>query len=219
MKLTLIKRCFLVLVLANCPCVFGQTDGTKGIHVGLSMPTGMLNTLLNTGKGIGINMNSGYFYQVRSRFSADISSYESSGVGYTTRSYDSNIGQTINSSLNCKFFATLDGGLGLDYKLLPNMIPSFYCGPEMIVGLDFANLYYTGTNYYYGGYVQKFIHTGLRINVGLEKKLGKVEVFGEYSITRMRSENYDYNGQDYYGPTKSVFAKFLNQKICLGIRF
>lgn len=219
MKSTSVKRYFLLLVSTISLTGFSQINGSRGVHVGLTLPTGILNSLVNTGKGIGVNTNSAYFYQVRTRFSADISVYKPNNVGLITGAYDYNANDYILATLICKDFVSLDLGAGLDYKVLPNMFPALYCGPEMIVGLDYANLYYTATNYYSGGGFQRFVHGGVKLNVGLEKKIGKIDVFGEVSFAVMRSQNYDYNYDSYYTTNKRPYCKFTNQKISFGIRF
>lgn len=221
MKSTIMKRYFLVLVLANCLSALGQFNESRGFHVSMSMPTGILNTMLTAGKGIGVNINSAYVYQVRSRFSGDISTNKSSGVGYGTQVYDFNIGETKNVFLICERMVSFNGGAGLDYKILPNMLPAFYCGPEMIFGVDYAQIYYSNSNANLGigGGLNRFVHGGVRINLGLEKKIGKVDVFGEYSISRMWAQNYDYQYSTYYGPDKALNCKFSSQKLTFGIRF
>jgi hypothetical protein len=221
MKSTVTKRCFLVLVLANCLTGFGQIGESRGFHVSMSMPTGILNSMLNAGKGIGVNINSAYFYQVRSRLSGNLSTNKSSGVGYSTQVYDFNLGETKNVFLICERMVSLNGGAGLDYKLLPNMLPAFYCGPEMIVGVDYAQIYYSNSNSNLGigSGLDRFVHGGFRFNFGLEKKIGKVDVFGEYAFSRMWAQNYDYQYSEYYGPDKTLNCKFFSQKLTFGIRF
>jgi hypothetical protein len=126
---------------------FGQDYGKFGIRAGATMPSGILNTLLTKGVGIGIQANSDYFYQVRGRFTAEAIKFAPSNQAYVTSIYNYNTDMIEAADLTCRNFATLDGSIGLDYKILPDQLPWFYCGPEVLVGMDLAGFTYTNANF------------------------------------------------------------------------
>ncbi|MFZ9586527.1 MAG: hypothetical protein ACO29U_02935, partial [Crocinitomicaceae bacterium] len=137
----------------------GQDMGNVGFRAGYTMPTGILGTLLKPGVGFGIQFNSTYFYQVRGRFTADVVKYNPSNLGTITKIYNYNSGQVENADFTCKNFSTLDGSIGLDYKILPDLLPWFYCGPEVLVGMDLASFTYSNPTYLNEIGAEPYLHT------------------------------------------------------------
>ncbi len=211
-----LKISLLTLWMSISLVSFGQDYGKFGIRVGTTMPSGILNTLLTKGVGLGIQANSDYFYQVRGRFSADFLKYTPSNLGYSTTIY--NNGMVEAASLTCRNFATLDGAIGLDYKILPERFPWFYCGPEVLIGMDLASFTYSNSNPII--LVEKsgesFLHTAFKLNFGFEKSFGPLNIFGEYSLMRMRSQIYDT--ENTYQPDQPMFT-YLSHRITVGIKF
>ncbi|MFM6933860.1 MAG: hypothetical protein ACKOXP_00305 [Flavobacteriales bacterium] len=199
--------------------VQGQDMGKFGIRVGTTMPQGILGQLVNPGKGIGIQFNKTYFFQVRGRFTVDYAKYNSSGYAFQTVMYDYN-NQESNAPATLTFnrFSTVDATLGLDYKVFPDKLPWFYCGPEVLMGADAIDYKYVsnapGGSTEFG--TTMFIHSGYKLNFGFEKSFGFLNVFGEYSIMRMMAEYYDVNETH---PANGGIYHFINQKLTIGIKF
>jgi hypothetical protein len=199
---------------------FGQDYGKFGIRAGATMPSGILNTLLKNGVGLGIQANSSYFYQVRGRFTADMVKYNSTNQSIVTNIYNYNSNQVENVDFTCRTFSTLDGSLGLDYKILPDQLPWFYCGPEILVGMDLAGFTYSNANFLKNENVETFLHTAFKLNFGFEKSLGPINIFGEYSLMRMSSEIYDtQNANNYTGQNEDYMFNYINHKLAIGIKF
>ncbi len=198
----------------------GQDMGNVGFRAGYTMPTGILGTLLKPGVGFGIQFNSTYFYQVRGRFTADVVKYNPSNLGTITKIYNDNSGQVENADFTCKNFSTLDGSIGLDYKILPDLLPWFYCGPEVLVGMDLASFTYSNPTYLNEIGAEPYLHTAFKLNVGFEKSFGALNVFGEYSLMRMSSEIYDSeNANNYLGIDEDYMFNYINHKFTVGIKF
>jgi hypothetical protein len=211
-----LKISLLTLWMSISLVSFGQEYGKFGIRVGTTMPSGILNTLLTKGVGLGIQANSDYFYQVRGRFSADFLKYTPSNLGYSTMIYNYNNGMVEAANLTCRNFATLDGAIGLDYKILPVRFPWFYCGPEVLIGMDLASFTYSNPNFLEEKSGESFLHTAFKLNFGFEKSFGPLNIFGEYSLMRMRSQIYDT--ENTYQPDQPMFT-YLSHRFTVGIKF
>ena len=215
-----LKISLLTLWMSISLVSFGQDYGKFGIRVGTTMPSGILNTLLTKGVGLGIQANSDYFYQVRGRFSADFLKYTPSNLGYSTMIYNYNNGMVEAANLTCRNFATLDGAIGLDYKILPERFPWFYCGPEVLIGMDLASFTYSNPNFLEEKSGESFLHTAFKLNFGFEKSFGPLNIFGEYSLMRMKSQIYDTeNANGYLGQPQEYMFNYYSHRITVGIKF
>lgn len=220
MKFEKIRFVLFTFLLSCSMVVHSQDMGNVGIRAGVTMPNGILGTLLNPGKGVGIQFNSTYFYQVRGRFTADVVKYNPSNLGTITKIYNYNSGQVENADFTCQNFSTFDGSIGLDYKILPDLLPWFYCGPEVLVGMDLARFTYSNPTFLYDLGTEPFLHTAFKLNFGFEKSFGALNVFGEYSVMRMSSEIYDSeNANNYLGIEEDYMFNYINHKMTLGIKF
>jgi hypothetical protein len=203
-------RNFLLFCLLGTQA-FGQEIGTVGIKAGVSIPNNLLSNLVKPGKGMVVQFNSKYFYQVRGRFSIEYYKYSPSdsilNTFTETYAYDPFAGMYTNvivpATIKYNKFNSIDVSMGLDYNPFKK-IPELYFGPEVYAGLD--NTSYTSTVYedpfnpMINGDKRSFIHGGIRFHIGLEKAFGKIAFFTEYSISKNYSENYNttYSGSDLY---------------------
>ncbi|MBP5995185.1 MAG: hypothetical protein KA736_05735 [Crocinitomicaceae bacterium] len=220
MNIFKLKISILTLWMSTSLVSFGQDYGKFGIRTGLTMPTGVLNTLIKGGVGLGIQANSNYFYQVRGRFTADVVKYNTTNQSTITNIYNYNTNQVENVDFTCRTFSTLDGSIGLDYKILPDKLPWLYCGPEVLLGADFASFTYSNPNFLENTSGDLFLHTAFKLNLGFEKSFGALNVFGEYSLMRMSSEIYDTeNANNYTGQNEDYMFNYMNHKLTLGIKF
>ncbi len=213
-----LKVSLLALWMSTSFISLGQDYGKFGIRAGVTMPSGILNTLLSKGVGLGIQANSNYFYQVRGRFTAEAMKYTPSNQAYATTIYNYHTDMIEAADLTCRTFATLDGAIGLDYKILPDQLPWFYCGPEVLIGADFAGFTYTNPNFLDNLNVATFLHTAFKLNFGFEKTLGPINIFGEYSIMRVKSQIYDVQKPSAYSTNETMF-NFYSHKFTVGIKF
>jgi hypothetical protein len=198
---TKIIRNFLFLCLLSNQA-FGQDVGTVGIKAGISMPNNLVSNLVKPGKGIVLQFNSKYFYQVRGRFSIEYYKYAPSDSIFNTFSetyaYDpfSNVYHNVivPATLSFSKFNSIDVSMGLDYNPFKK-IPELYFGPEVFAGLDqtayTSKVYEDPFNPTVIGDTRTFIHGGIRLHIGLEKAFGKIAFFTEYSFSKNYSENYN----------------------------
>jgi hypothetical protein len=207
---TKIIRKFLLFCLLGTQA-FGQEIGTVGIKAGVSIPNNLLSNLVKPGKGMVVQFNSKYFYQVRGRFSIEYYKYAPSdsilNTFTETYAYDPFAGMytyvIVPATLRYSKFNSIDVSMGLDYNPFKK-IPELYFGPQIFAGLD--NTIYTSTVYedpfnpIINGDKRSFIHGGIRFHIGLEKAFGKIAFFTEYSISKNYSENYNttYSGSNLY---------------------
>jgi hypothetical protein len=218
-------RYFLLFCLLGTQA-FGQEIGTVGIKAGVSIPNNLLSNLVKPGKGIVMQFNSKYFYQVRGRFSIEYYKYAPSDSilnTYTeTYAYDPFSGMysyiIVPATLKYNKFNSIDVSMGLDYNPFKR-IPELYFGPQVFAGLD--NTSYTSKVYEDPfnptviGDTRTFIHGGIRLHIGLEKAFGKIAFFTEYSFSKNYSENYNTtNSNSNISLINSDFHQFG-----IGIRF
>jgi hypothetical protein len=205
----IIRNLFLFCLLSTQ--IFGQDVGTFGIKAGMSVPNKLVGNLVNPGKGLVLQFNSKYFYQVRGRFSIEYYKYAPSdsilNTFTETYAYDPFAGVYTNvivpATLTYNKFNSIDVSMGLDYNPFKKF-PELYFGPQIFAGLD--NTIYTSTVYedpfnpIINGEKRSFIHGGIRFHIGLEKALGKIAFFTEYSISKNYSENYNttFSSSDLY---------------------
>jgi hypothetical protein len=213
-----LKIFLLTLWISTSFVSLGQDFGKFGIRAGATMPSNILNTLLSKGVGLGIQANSSYFYQVRGRFTAEAIKYTPSDQAYVTSIYNYNTSMIEVADLTCRNFATLDGAIGLDYKILPDQLPWFYCGPEVLVGMDLAGFTYSNANFLDNLSVATFLHSAFKLNFGFEKSLGPINIFGEYSLMRTKSQIYDVQKPSAYSNGETMF-NYYSHKFTVGIKF
>ena len=209
-------RYFLLFCLLGTQA-FGQEIGTVGIKAGVSIPNNLLSNLVKPGKGIVMQFNSKYFYQVRGRFSIEYYKYAPSDsiLNTYTGMYSYII---VPATLKYNKFNSIDVSMGLDYNPFKR-IPELYFGPQVFAGLD--NTSYTSKVYEDPfnptviGDTRTFIHGGIRLHIGLEKAFGKIAFFTEYSFSKNYSENYNTtNSNSNISLINSNFHQFG-----IGIRF
>jgi hypothetical protein len=189
---------------------FGQEMGKTTVKVGASLPNGLLGNLVKSGKGVSLQFNSDYIYQVRSRFSIEYYTYAPNDSAFQTYS---SVGGVNPYDLFFKKFNSIDLCFGLDYNPFQQLIPELYFGPELFLGSDrttftvddFTNNVYTNT--------ERFIHAGFKVHVGYEKTIGKLTLFTEYSFGKAIAENYNIR----YYPRNFVSTNY--HQLGLGIRF
>ncbi|MFM6933859.1 MAG: hypothetical protein ACKOXP_00300 [Flavobacteriales bacterium] len=217
-------RSFLLICLF-CFNSFGQEVGTMGIKAGMSIPNKLVGSLVNPGKGLVIQFNSRYFYQVRGRFSVEYYKYTPSDSAFNTFSTYSSFNSFSNfttvivpATLSFSKFNSLDLSTGLDYNPFKN-IPEVYFGPDLFAGIDktiyTSVVYQTPNNPTTSSDARIFFHGGLRFHLGYEKVLGKITAYTEYSISKNYSENYN---PSYSSSTLNLISTTYHQ-FGLGIRF
>jgi len=212
-----LKISLLVLWMSTSFISLGQDFGKIGVRAGATMPQGILGTLVNPGKGFGIQINSTYFFQVRGRFTIDYAKYQSEGKSMLTDMYDYNLGERTPATLTFNRFSSVDATLGLDFKILPEKLPWFYCGPEVLIGADAANMEYVSqATGLIDASSEMFVHSAYKLNFGFEKSFGPINIFGEYAIMRMLTEYYDINAQN---KTNGGMYHFINHKFTIGLKF
>ncbi len=217
MKFVHTRIVLFTLLLTFSMALHGQDMGNVGFRAGVTMPNGILGTLLKPGNGFGIQFNSTYTFQVRKRFTIDYANFKSSGASLISENYDNTIGGISPAIFTIKKLSRVDASYGLDYKIFPEKLPWFYCGPEVLIGGDAVNLEYVSMAS--GGFEQSselLIHTAYKLNFGYEKSFGPMNIFGEYSIMRMVTEYYDINAQNI--PNGGIYH-FINHKFTVGIKF
>jgi hypothetical protein len=222
---TKIIRNFLLLCLLSTQA-FCQDVGTVGIKAGISMPNNLVGNLVNPGKGLVLQFNSKYFYQVRGRFSIEYYKYAPSDSIFNTFSetfaYDpfSNVYHyvIVPATLSFSKFNSIDVSMGLDYNPFKK-IPELYFGPQVFAGLDqttyTSKVYDSSFDPIITSDTRSFIHGGVRLHIGIEKALGKIALFTEYSIAKNYSENYN---AAYSSNTLNIISATYHQ-FGLGIRF
>jgi hypothetical protein len=208
-------RNFLLFCLLGTQ-VFAQDIGTVGIKAGVSFPNNLVGNLVNPGKGLVLQFNSKYFYQVRGRFTIAYYKYApSDSVLNTFSNYN---GTIVPATLIFSKFNSIDLSMGFDYNPF-RKLPELYFGPELFAGLDMTS--YTSKVYdsFFDpiiiGDSRPFGHGGIKLNVGFEKPFGKITLFTEYSIAKNYSENYN---AAYSSSILNIISATYHQ-FGLGIRF
>lgn len=193
--------------------VFGQSLGKTGLKASLVIPSAPLSNYVTTGKGLSLQFNSTYFFQVRGRFSFDYIKYSLQDSAFQTyMKYSSEI---LPASIQYTRYSTIDMNYGMDYNPFKGKIPEFYFGPQVFMGADA------------GSYIQKdnvngtnnedgvFFHLGYKFHLGFEKKVGKITFFSEYTFSKVvYTDNINI-------PTYSLNSttQYNRHQIGLGIRF
>jgi hypothetical protein len=222
----IIRNLFLFCLLSVH--AFGQDVGTVGIKAGMSVPNNLVSNLVNPGKGLTLQFNSKYFYQVRGRFSIEYYKYAPSDSILNTFSetyyYDpfSNMYQDIivPATLSYSKFNSIDLAMGLDYNPFRNL-PELYFGPELFAGLDQTS--YTSKVYenifdpIIISDTRTFAHGGIRFHLGFEKAFGKIAFFTEYTLAKNYSEDYNVVSSN-SSSALSIISTTYHQ-FGLGIRF
>lgn len=218
-------RNFLLFCLLGTQA-FAQDIGTVGIKAGVSVPNNLLSNLVKPGKGMVVQFNSKYFYQVRGRFSIEYYKYTPSdsvlNTFTETYAYDPFSSMytyiIVPATLSYSKFNSIDVSMGLDYNPFKKF-PEVYFGPEVFAGLDQTS--YTSKVYenvfdpLITGDKRSFVHGGIRFHLGLEKVFGKITFFTEYSISKNYSENYNVS----YSSSDLILISTDYHQFGLGIRF
>lgn len=224
LSIKIIGNIFLFCLLSTQ--AFGQEVGTVGIKAGMSVPNKLVGNLVNPGKGLVLQFNSKYFYQVRGRFSIEYYKYAPSDSIFNTFSesyyYDpfSNMYHDVivPATLSFSKFNSIDVAMGLDYNPFKK-IPELYFGPEVFAGLDkttFTSKVYENTfDPIITGDARSFAHGGIRFHLGFEKAFGKIAFYTEYSIAKNYSENYNVT----YSSSLLNLISTTYHQFGLGIRF
>jgi hypothetical protein len=190
---------------------FGQEMGKTTIKVGTSLPNGLLGNLVKSGKGVALQFNSDYVYQVRSRFSIEYYTYAPNDSAFSTYS---SVGGVHPYDLFFEKFNSLDVSFGLDYNPFQQLIPELYFGPELYLGSDRTSFTVNDpTNLDIYSDSRRFIHGGFKVHVGYEKTIGKLTLFTEYNFGKAIAENYNIH----YYPRNFVSTNY--HQLGLGIRF
>lgn len=206
------KSILFFLCLFSVP-VFGQSLGKTGLKASLVIPSAPLSNYVTTGKGLSLQFNSTYFFQVRGRFSIDYIKYGLQDSAFQT--YTRYSSEIIPATLQYTKYSTIDVNYGMDYNPFKLRIPELYFGPQVFIGTD------------RGSYIQKdninginnedgvFYHLGYKFHLGFEKKVGKITFFGEYTFSKVvYTDNINI-------PTYILNSttQYNRHQIGLGIRF
>jgi hypothetical protein len=208
----IIRNLFLFCLLSVH--AFGQDVGNVGIKAGMSIPNNLVGNLVKPGKGLTLQFNSKYFYQVRGRFTMAYYKYAPSDSILNT--YSNYNGTIVPATLSFSKFNAIDLSMGLDYNPFKKL-PELYFGPELFAGLDMATYIFKEGDFdpITIGESRAFGHGGIRFNLGFEKSLGKIALFAEYSISKNYSENYNAA----YSSSLLNIISATYQQFGLGIRF
>jgi hypothetical protein len=82
--------------------------------------------------------------------------------------------------------------------------------------MDLASFTYSNPNFLEEKSGESFLHTAFKLNFGFEKSFGPLNIFGEYSLMRMRSQIYDT--ENTYQPDQPMFT-YLSHRFTVGIKF
>jgi hypothetical protein len=205
---------------------FGQEIGTVGVKAGVSIPNNLLSNLVKPGKGMVLQFNTKYFYQVRGRFSVEYYKYAPNDSVLNTFSesyyYDpfTNVYHNVVVPATLKYnkFNSIDVSMGLDYNPFKK-IPELYFGPQIFAGLDrtsyTSKVYENSFDPIVNSTSRTFIHGGIRMHIGFEKAFGKIAFYTEYSISKNYSENYNTT---YSSSNLNLISSDYHQ-FGIGIRF
>lgn len=192
---------------------FGQSLGKTGLKASIVIPTAPLSNYVTTGKGLSLQFNSTYFFQVRGRFSFDYIKYSLQDSAFQT--YMRSGSQILPASMQYTKYSTIDMNYGMDFNPFKLKLPAVYFGPQVFIGADAGSYIRKDNMYGTDNDVGVFFHLGYKVHLGYEKKVGKITFFGEYTFSKVAfTENINI-------PTYSInsLTQYNRHQIGLGIRF
>ncbi|MFM1947827.1 MAG: hypothetical protein RL207_2110 [Bacteroidota bacterium] len=205
-------RFLLIFCLFSTP-IFGQSLGKVGLKASFVIPDAPLSNYVTTGKGLSLQFNSTYFFQVRGRFSIDYIKYSPLDSAFQT--YMKYGGDILPASLQYTKYSTIDVNYGMDFNPFKSKIPEIYFGPQVFMGADAGSYiekdFINGTDNDNG----VFFHVGYKFHLGYEKKVGKITFFGEYTFSKVAYTDNINIPTYYFNPT----TQYNRHQMGIGIRF
>jgi hypothetical protein len=194
-----------------------QTASAQNFSLELAtmMPLSGNNSLTGLGKGGSIGYQTDVSYNVRVRANFEVQFFQ--GSKNSLLSYGSHwdnwpqetIYEIKNTIINMRYSEI---SLGYDYFLF-KMKPNMYIGPDLFVAQSTAN-YQRTSEYQNNQDVAIAFTAGLKVHYGIEKKVKKMTLFGEY--TAAFAAHTPYIGID---PDAKLIRLGLNHQFGLGFRF
>lgn len=211
--MSLLNKTFqLIIALGLTQLVSAQSFTLEGSS--MLAPSGF-GGLAGVGKGASIGFQSAVTYNVRLRVNYEIQFFKGNANTITTYGTYYNwpspdITYPITNSLQKMRYSEFS--VGYDYFLF-RAHPNMYIGPDIFIGKTTANTRREDT--YYGTYddAQYGFFAGLRIHYGVEKKIKKLTLFGEYGAAFNVHSPY----LSFVEPNLLNYG--LNHQIGLGFRF
>lgn len=206
------KALYLIFALGTIQTANAQNGS---LELATMMPLSGNNSLTGFGKGGSLGYQTSVTYNVRVRANLDVQFFNGNensltSLGSHLDNWPQETFYEIKSTvINMRY---VEFSLGYDYFLF-KMHPNMYIGPDLFLAKATTNIQNT-SSYQNNQDLAIAFAGGLKIHYGIEKKVNKLTLFGEY--TAALTAHTPYIGTD---PESKFIRSGLNHQLGIGFRF